>query len=65
MRTSGAWAERKDGLPELFRLTASGLTTVCNQSMCDRREMFESLIYDRSKEVFEYFGLPYEAPRRT
>ena len=30
--------------------------------MCDRGEMFERLIYDRSKAVFEYFGLPFDAP---
>lgn len=27
------WAERKDGLPELFRLTAKDLTTVCNRRL--------------------------------
>jgi len=27
--------------------------------MCDRTEMFEHLIEQRSKEVFEHFGLPY------
>ncbi|MHB8519933.1 MAG: hypothetical protein ACYDH9_04160 [Limisphaerales bacterium] len=30
-------------------------------SMCDRAEMVERLIYTRSKAVFEYFGLPFEA----
>ena len=29
-------------------------------AMCDRAEMFERGIYDRSKVVFEYFGLPFE-----
>ena len=29
--------------------------------MCDRAEMFERGIYDRSKAVFEYFGLPFDA----
>jgi hypothetical protein len=29
--------------------------------MCDRAEMFERRIYDRSKAVFEYFGLPFDA----
>lgn len=28
--------------------------------ICERAKMFESLIYDRSKAIFEYFGLPYE-----
>jgi hypothetical protein len=30
--------------------------------MCERGQMFERLIYDRSKRVFEYFGLPFDAP---
>ena len=30
--------------------------------MCERAEMFEERIYDRTKTVFEYFGLPFEAP---
>jgi hypothetical protein len=30
--------------------------------MCERAEMFEERIYDRSKAVFEYFGLPFDAP---
>ena len=30
--------------------------------ICDRGQMFERLIYDRSKAVFEYFGLPFDAP---
>jgi hypothetical protein len=30
--------------------------------MCDRAKMFERGIYDRSKAVFEYFGLPFDAP---
>jgi len=29
--------------------------------MCDRAQMFEHLIADRSKAVFQYFGLPFEA----
>ena len=32
-------------------------------AMCERVQMFEHLIYDRSKAVFEYFGLPYDAMR--
>ena len=31
--------------------------------MCERAEMFERLIYERSKAVFEYFGLPFDAER--
>jgi len=30
--------------------------------MCEQAEMFERRIYDRSKAVFEYFGLPFDAP---
>jgi hypothetical protein len=30
-------------------------------AMCDRAEMFERAIYDRSRAVFEYFGLPFDA----
>jgi hypothetical protein len=30
--------------------------------ICDRGQMFDRLIYDRSKAVFEYFGLPFDAP---
>jgi len=30
--------------------------------ICERGQMFERLIYDRSKAVFEYFGLPFDAP---
>ena len=29
--------------------------------MCDWGQMFERLIYDRSKAEFEYFGLPLDA----
>jgi hypothetical protein len=28
--------------------------------ICERAEMFERPIYDRTKRVFEYFGLPFE-----
>jgi hypothetical protein len=36
-------------------------------AICERAQMFEQLIYARSKAVFEYFGLPYDAApaRRT
>lgn len=30
-------------------------------AMCDQAGMFERSIYDRSKAVFGYFGLPYDA----
>ena len=30
--------------------------------MCDRGQMFERLIYDRTKAVFKYFELPFDAP---
>jgi hypothetical protein len=31
-------------------------------ALCERGEMFERLIYERSERVFEYFGLPFDAP---
>lgn len=30
-------------------------------ALCDRAEMFERLIYDRTKAVFGYFNLPFDA----
>ena len=30
-------------------------------TMCERAEMFENLIYERTKTVFQHFGLPYDA----
>jgi len=29
-------------------------------AMCDRAEMFEGRIYDRTKAVLEHFGLPFD-----
>ncbi len=29
--------------------------------MCERAEMFEPYIFDRTKAIFEYFGLPFDA----
>ena len=43
---------------ELLQFLARDLNHM--NAMCDRGEMFESLIFDRSKAVFEYFGLPYD-----
>lgn len=31
-------------------------------AMCERGGMFEDRIYARTKEVFWYFGLPFDAP---
>jgi hypothetical protein len=31
-------------------------------SMCERAQMTERAIYDRSKALFEYFDLPFDAP---
>jgi hypothetical protein len=28
--------------------------------MCERAGMFEDRIYDRTKQIFEYFGLPFD-----
>ena len=33
--------------------------------MCERAGMFERLIYDRTKDVFEYFDLPFNAASPT
>lgn len=33
-------------------------------SLCERGGMFDGLIYDRTKAVFEYFGLPYNGGPR-
>ena len=35
---------------------------VSMNGICDRAEMFEHLIYARTKRVFEYFGLAFDAP---
>ena len=43
---------------ELLKFLARDLLRM--NTMCDQGGMFESLIYDRSKAVFEYFGLPYD-----
>lgn len=29
-------------------------------AMCDRAQMFERLVYDRTKAVFQYFDLPFD-----
>jgi hypothetical protein len=31
-------------------------------AMCERGMMFERLVYERTKAVFEYFRLPFDAP---
>jgi len=31
-------------------------------TMCERAGMFEQRIYERTKAIFEYFGLPFDAP---
>jgi hypothetical protein len=31
-------------------------------ALCERGQMFERLIFDRTRRVFEYFGLPFDAP---
>lgn len=38
-------------------------TDFCHMNaMCERGGMFERLIYDRTKAIFEYFKLPFDAP---
>ena len=46
---------------ELLQFLARDLEHM--NGMCERGGMFERLIYDLSKAVFQYFGLPYDAPR--
>lgn len=46
---------------EFVDFLAANLGTM--NAICERAEMFDALVYDRSKAVFEYFGLPYEAER--
>ena len=31
-------------------------------AICEQGQMFERLVYDRCKAVFDYFGLPFDAP---
>jgi len=31
-------------------------------ALCERGEMFDQLIYERTKAIFGYFGLPFDAP---
>jgi hypothetical protein len=46
---------------EFVGFLAQNLGTM--NTICERAKMFDALIYDRSKAVFEYFGLPYVAER--
>ena len=34
-------------------------------AICERAEMFEERVYGRSKQVFEYFGFPFDAALRA
>jgi hypothetical protein len=52
-----------DNKVEFIGFLAQNLGTM--NLVCERAKMFDALIYDRSKAVFEYFGLPYEAERPT
>ena len=57
--------ERGVNSPSVARLEdfarALKVQVVVNR-VCEWGQMFERLIYDRSKAVFEYFRLPFEAP---
>ena len=46
---------------EFVGFLAQNLATM--NIICERAKMFDTLVYDRSKAVFEYFGLPYGAER--
>jgi hypothetical protein len=74
MRTVAALALRAASLMARYGTTALAVTfnplDVLNfikhdfmpmNLMCDRAEMFERVIYDRSEAVFEYLGLPFDA----
>lgn len=45
---------------ELIRFLAADFMPM--NMMCERARFSERQIYDRSKAVFEFFGLPYDAP---
>jgi hypothetical protein len=45
---------------ELLRFVAEDFEPM-NQ-MCERAELSERAIYDRTKEVMEFFGFPFDAP---
>ena len=38
---------------------------VAMNAICERAEMFEERVYERSKQVFEYFGFPFDATLRA
>jgi len=38
---------------------------VAMNAICERAEMFEERIYGRTKQVFEYFGFPFDATIRA
>jgi hypothetical protein len=38
---------------------------VAMNAICERAEMFEERIYQRSKQVFECFGFPFDATLRA
>ena len=44
---------------ELLRFVSNDFSPM--NVMCDRAEMSERMIYDRSKAVFEYFDMPFNA----
>lgn len=67
-RLSSLTALKVDGRPkvaveysplELVRLVGTDFGPM--NIMCDRAEMPERMIYDRTKAVFEYFNLPFDA----
>ena len=45
---------------ELVRFLAADFMPM--NALCEQARVSERLIYDRSKAVFEFFGLPYAAP---
>lgn len=49
------------GKEEFVSFLAENLDTM--NMICKRASMFDKFVYNRSKAVFEYFGLPYDAER--
>ncbi len=46
--------------PELLEFLRANFPRM--NAMCERGSMFERLIYERTKAIFAYFSLPFDAP---
>jgi hypothetical protein len=56
----GAGTSVELGLLELFRFVADEFGQM--NLMCEQAGLSERGIYDRTKEVMEFFGFPFEEP---